>query len=369
MDFIQTSLFFGLRKWLVGVTTFMIISRALRAIWTHSLTPNFLSEITTNSPSIVEMTLYYEKAKGSFEMSTYHIIGKRVRVKKGHTEIVRYHNKISDEQFNRLVYLIGGQLPKGFMAWHISDDPTEQLRYKRLIHQNAVVLDKQNGGPADGIKEMLEARDMDPKYYLFVHGETNKHIILSHKEIRNGVMESLQEDGYRLRWLSAPSQKEAELKSRQDYKSELLRYDVVPITLKQAKGFINTHHRHHKEPQGHKFSIGITDGLKLIGVAIAGRPVSRHKDDGRTLEVTRCCVKPGYKNACSQLYARIKRIAKEMGFRQVITYTLEEENGASLRASGFDCSGISGGGSWSGTTRIRVDKHPTGKKLRWELSI
>lgn len=65
--------------------------------------------------------------------------------------------------------------------------------------------------------------------------------------------------------------------------------DICPMTLKEANAFVEQHHRHHKPVVGHKFSIGCTDGEKIVGVAIVGRPVSRHLDDGWTLEVNRLC--------------------------------------------------------------------------------
>ena len=97
---------------------------------------------------------------------------------------------------------------------------------------------------------------------------------------------------------------------------------LVPITLRQANAFVQAYHRHHKPSVGHKFSIGVSDGEKLVGVAICGRPVSRRLDDGLTLEVNRVCT-DGTKNACSMLYGASCRAAKAMGYRRVITYILE----------------------------------------------
>ena len=65
--------------------------------------------------------------------------------------------------------------------------------------------------------------------------------------------------------------------------------DICPISLAEANAFVEEHHRHHKPVVGHKFSIGCTDGEKIVGVAIVGRPVARYLDDGWTLEVNRCC--------------------------------------------------------------------------------
>lgn len=76
--------------------------------------------------------------------------------------------------------------------------------------------------------------------------------------------------------------------------------DICPVSLAEANAFVAEHHRHHKPVVGHKFSIGCTDGEKIVGVAIVGRPVSRYLDDGWTLEVNRCCT-DGTRNACSML--------------------------------------------------------------------
>lgn len=60
--------------------------------------------------------------------------------------------------------------------------------------------------------------------------------------------------------------------------------ELVPITLKEANAFVERYHRHHKPVVGHKFSIAASDGEKIVGVAIVGRPVSRYLDNGLTLE-------------------------------------------------------------------------------------
>lgn len=142
---------------------------------------------------------------------------------------------------------------------------------------------------------------------------------------------------------------------------------IVPISLKEANAFVEQHHRHHKPVVGHKFSIAASDGEKIVGVAIVGRPVSRHLDDGWTLEVTRCCT-DGTKNACSLLYGAAWRAAKAMGYRKIVTYILESEHGTSLKASGYKCIGQAGGLRWTGKRRPEVDLCPAQMKLRFERS-
>lgn len=142
---------------------------------------------------------------------------------------------------------------------------------------------------------------------------------------------------------------------------------IVPMTLKEANAFVEQHHRHHKPVPGTKFAIGVADSGGVRGVALVGRPVSRVLDDGWTLEVNRCAT-DGARNACSMLYGAAWRAAKAMGYQRLITYTLPEEGGASLRAAGWKLLGTAGGGSWSCASRPRVDTAPTQQKLIWEAA-
>src|SRR5205085_12020733 len=132
---------------------------------------------------------------------------------------------------------------------------------------------------------------------------------------------------------------------------------------------VAAHRRHHPPPRGHKWSIAVEEQGQIVGVAIVGRPVARALDDGFTLEVTRLCVRPGVPNACSMLYGAARRVAKEMGYRRIVTYTLAAEPGTSLRASGWTDAADVPGRSWSRTSRPRTDRHPTTDKRRWECLL
>lgn len=129
---------------------------------------------------------------------------------------------------------------------------------------------------------------------------------------------------------------------------------AVPIELKEANEFVLRLHRHHSPIYRDKFRVGcIDDSGQLCGIAQCGRPVSRMLDDGKTLEVVRLCT-DGTENACSFLYSRCARIAKELGYEHIITYILETESGASLKASGWKLEADkAGGGSWSRPSRPR----------------
>lgn len=143
---------------------------------------------------------------------------------------------------------------------------------------------------------------------------------------------------------------------------------IVPIFQGEAFAFIEHHHRHHKKPVGSIFQIAVSDGEKIVGVSVIGRPVSRMLQNGFTAEVTRLCT-DGTPNACSILYSASWRTAKELGYRRLITYILDTENGASLRASNWKLVGERGGGSWSVKSRPRVDKHPLQGKLLFEMTL
>jgi hypothetical protein len=145
---------------------------------------------------------------------------------------------------------------------------------------------------------------------------------------------------------------------------------LQPVSLRAARAYVAQHHRHHEAPQGGKFALAAWHEGQLVGVAIVGRPVSRALDDGFTAEVIRVATNGTTRNACSFLYGASKRAAQAMGYRKVLTYTLAEESGASLRAVGWDRVGVAGGGSWSRVARPRDDSdHPLQQKIRWECAL
>lgn len=55
---------------------------------------------------------------------------------------------------------------------------------------------------------------------------------------------------------------------------------------------------------------------------------------------------------------------KKWGYEKVITYILESENGASLKASNFICEGKAGGLKWNGERDTGKD-YPHEMKTRW----
>ena len=154
--------------------------------------------------------------------------------------------------------------------------------------------------------------------------------------------------------------------------------EAIPLELKEANAFVEKLHRHHKPVYRDKFRFGcIDDNGELHGVIQLARPVSRMLDDGKTIEVVRLC-SDGTFNVCSFLYSRAARIAKELGYKHIITYILESENGISLKAAGWILENNScGGGSWNRPSRPRqqfeqldlfgemIKKYPEEKKQKW----
>lgn len=140
---------------------------------------------------------------------------------------------------------------------------------------------------------------------------------------------------------------------------------LQPITFREACAFIRKHHRHHKPPQGHLFSVAVNDGEKVVGVVVIGRPVARMLQDGFTAEVTRCCT-DDTPHVASKLYGAAWRAARALGYRRLITYTLATEAGTSVRAAGWREVGKAGGGQWSRPSRHRVESTTDGQKVLWE---
>lgn len=152
------------------------------------------------------------------------------------------------------------------------------------------------------------------------------------------------------------------------------KFTVERVGLDEANAFVTAHHRHHKPVVGHLFSIAAAtaDSLdggarKIVGVAIIGRPVSRHRDDGVTAEVTRLCT-DGTKDAPSFLYGACARACFALGFKRVGTYILATEPGTSLTAAGWRMIAETPGRSWSVPSRPRVDKHPLQKRMLFEAA-
>lgn len=148
-------------------------------------------------------------------------------------------------------------------------------------------------------------------------------------------------------------------------------YELVPITLAEAKAFIRAHHRHNPNLTGWRVGVGLANG-ELRGVAILSRPISLkvQRQEPRTAEIIRTCTL-GDKNANSRLYGAISRAAAALGYTAVITYTRPDESGASLKAAGFTRDegdfGSREGQAWHPRqgSLIEDDRDNSGPKYRW----
>jgi len=155
-------------------------------------------------------------------------------------------------------------------------------------------------------------------------------------------------------------------------KKEKSSLEIRPISITDANDYVAQFHRHNRAVQQmqSKFCVAAYKEDKLVGVGIAGRPVARMMDDGKTLEILRVCT-DGTFNANSFIYTRLKRIGQLLGYMRIITYTLDTENQSSLKAINAKGPTIIKGhkDGWSSKKRERLKDIPvaTQQKLRWEL--
>jgi hypothetical protein len=143
---------------------------------------------------------------------------------------------------------------------------------------------------------------------------------------------------------------------------------LVRVDWQTARLFCRSWHRHHpKPPPGHLFHTAVADDEdRLVGVAIAGRPVSFVLDNGTVVEVNRT-VTDGYKNANSMLYGACARIAFALGYCRVITYNEHGESGASLRAAGWTVvAERKARGGWDSPSRPRDPSRDLIPRTLWE---
>lgn len=142
------------------------------------------------------------------------------------------------------------------------------------------------------------------------------------------------------------------------------------------------HHRHHDQPRGWHFGVLARRGEVIVGVAVCGRPVSRHLQARGVVEVTRCCTwgdarlrrdvaSAIYRAAVAEYRKRktVRMAGADVVVTEVVTYTLGTESGASCRGAGFVEQGSAGGGSWDRPGRRRTDHAPTERKTRWSIAL
>jgi hypothetical protein len=145
-----------------------------------------------------------------------------------------------------------------------------------------------------------------------------------------------------------------------------MKLEARAISLQDANYFVSSLHRHHDPVHRDKFRVAAYEGDgALCGVVQVGRPVARLLDDGQTCEVVRLAT-DGTKNACSFLYAHAAQAAKALGYKKIITYILDSEDGVSLRAAGWIKVADIRGHGWNMPSRPRQTTAPACNKQRYE---
>lgn len=148
---------------------------------------------------------------------------------------------------------------------------------------------------------------------------------------------------------------------------------TIPVELKTANEFVRLYHSHNLPVAGHRFSIGAEHSGELVGVCIVGRPIARMLQDGVTAEVLRVCTTDySPKGTGSFLYSAAWRAWRSMGGRRLITSTLQDESGASLRGAGWKTVAATKEQTKNGWLNRpgRKDQEVTYRpKLRWEISL
>ena len=144
----------------------------------------------------------------------------------------------------------------------------------------------------------------------------------------------------------------------------------VPISIREAKSFVRTHHRHAPAVTGAKIAIGLEFGDQLIGVGLLGVPKARGLARDRfTAEATRVCVCDGApKGATSKINSRLKRLWQIQGGIWFKSYTLASESGASLRGAGATVDRHVKARSWNCGSRPRERRSlEAADKVRWDF--
>lgn len=138
---------------------------------------------------------------------------------------------------------------------------------------------------------------------------------------------------------------------------------VFPWSVKAGLPWVRETHRHLPNVQGAKWCVGLRRDGVVVGAALVGHAARMLGTD--SLAVLRVAVIEGVPNGCSMLYGACSKAARAMGAENMITYTLPDEPGTSLRAAGWVDGGMTDGGEHSRPSRRRppaVDARP---KRRW----
>ena len=145
---------------------------------------------------------------------------------------------------------------------------------------------------------------------------------------------------------------------------------IVPITIGDARKWIERHHSHHHAPLGGLCAVAIAEDGRVCCVGMLSHPVARKLHEKRTIaEINRVASDGTAPHAASKAIGALSRAAIALGYRRLVSYTLLGEAGTSYRAAGWWPTSKNDGGDWSVATRKYVGKKAVqpGAKVRWEF--
>lgn len=153
------------------------------------------------------------------------------------------------------------------------------------------------------------------------------------------------------------------------------RYFVRPSTVKAARAWVKETHRHLPNVQGGLFATSVWDQCGQVAAGICGNPPRVWQGTGRIV-ITRVAAlqlpdvidSKGNAHpapACTMVYRSLCDAARSLGYREIWTYTLPGEDGASLRAAGFVQHGETRAGEWDRPSRPRNAAVNAESKRRW----
>lgn len=143
---------------------------------------------------------------------------------------------------------------------------------------------------------------------------------------------------------------------------------VAPCTVKEARRRVKEWHRHLPDIQGGLFAAKCVIAGDVVAVAIAGNPARAWQHEAK-LVISRVASNGEPTDACSMLYGALCRAAKALGYAEVWTYTLAEEDGASVKAANFEYMGVGKGGNHGRVLRPRNPAKRAEPKHRWRLVL
>jgi hypothetical protein len=151
---------------------------------------------------------------------------------------------------------------------------------------------------------------------------------------------------------------------------------VVPVTLTDARIYVQRWHSHLDAPVGGLFAAAVeVTGGGIVCVAVMGRPTARlldvRRDDGAraNAELTRVASDGSTPHAASMAGMAVSRAALALGYRRLVSKTLLGEAGTMYRAMGWRAVAVRNrpqDETWDREGRVREHPAQPGAKVRWE---